>query len=97
MMEKIDKILMKSLAKKGLGKASQSAMICFYATEWGKGLFDTISFSNGVLKVSVSSSPASSNLQIRESELIDYLNAKLGRRSVRQLRIVLSHSQSDYN
>jgi hypothetical protein len=88
-MEKIDQILAKSLAKKGLSKVTQGAMICFYASEWNKDLFCPISFTNGILKVSVDSSPAASELQIRESELIEYLNNRIGKKSVRQLRIIV--------
>lgn len=88
-MEKLDKILRESLTKKGLSRATSGAMVCFYADEWGNGLFQAISFSGGILKVSVCSSPASSELQIKENELIDYLNQKLGRSSVRQVKIVL--------
>lgn len=90
-MEKIDKILGKALAKKGLGKATQGALVCFYAKEWGNGLFRPISFQNGTLKVAVSSSPAASEIHIREAELVDFLNQKLGKRSVRFLRIVVQN------
>lgn len=88
-MEKIDKILAKSLAKKGLSGVTRGAMICFYANEWGNGLFIAISFVNGILKVSVSSSPAAAELQIKEMELLDNLNTRLGKKVVRQLRIIV--------
>ncbi len=91
-MEKIDKILSSVLAKKGLAKAAQGAMVCFYAKEWGKGLFEPISFQNGTLKISVCSSPAASEIHIKEAELIDFLNNKLSKRSVRFLRIVVKNS-----
>lgn len=92
-MEKIDKILAKSLAKRGLSKATQGAMVCFYAKEWANGLFEPISFTEGTLKVSVCSSPAASELQIQESKLLDHLNEKIGKRIVRQLRIVVFQSR----
>lgn len=89
-MDKLDKILGQSLAKRGLVKATGAALICFYATEWGKGIFEPISYLNGTLKVSVSSSPAAAELQMRECELIDFLNQKLGRAAVRQVRIIVN-------
>lgn len=96
-MEKIDKILNGVLAKKGLAKATQGAMVCFYAKEWGKGLFNPISFQNGVLKIAVSSSPAASEIHIREAELVDFLNKKLSKRSVRFVRIVVQNNSSSNN
>jgi predicted nucleic acid-binding Zn ribbon protein len=90
-MERIDKIINKSLAKKGLYKATNGALVCFYAKEWGKGRFEPISFANGILKVSASSSPAAAELQIQENDLIEYLNKKLGKPQVKRLRIVLNN------
>jgi hypothetical protein len=90
-MEKIDKILGRRLANKGLAKASQGALVCFYAKEWGIGLFQPISFSYGVLKVSVASSPAASELNMKEGELVDFLNKKIGRNAVRSIRIITNN------
>lgn len=88
-MERIDKIIGKSLSKRGLGRATQGAMVCFYAKSWGNDLFEPISFSGGLLKVCVHSSCAASDLQIRQTELIDFLNEKSGKQLVKSVRIVL--------
>ena len=87
-MEKLDKFLTSSLAKKGLGKAVIGAQICFYALEWGNSRFEPISFSRGILKVSVSSSSAASELQMEEEKLIQYLNSKIGKKVVKSVRII---------
>ncbi len=89
-MEKIDKILSQSFTNKGIKKTLQSAHICFLAEEWGNHRFRAISFSKGILKVSVKSSPAASDLQMRESEIIEYVNTKIGKQLVKSVRIVLS-------
>jgi len=88
-MDKLNKILMASLAKKGLGKIARSSLVCFYAEGWGKGRFKPVSFARGVLKVSVDSSPAASELQIEEAKLIDFVNVKIGKEIVRSIRIVV--------
>ncbi|PIS08100.1 hypothetical protein COT78_00160 [Candidatus Berkelbacteria bacterium CG10_big_fil_rev_8_21_14_0_10_43_13] len=88
-MEKLDKILMSALAKKKLSGTIRSAQICFYANEWGKGRFEAVSFLRGVLKVSVNSSPAASELEIQKEELIDSVNKRLGQNSVRSVRIMV--------
>lgn len=87
-MEKIDRILPRALKNKGLSSIAGSAQICFYADEWAGKRFETISFCNGILKVFVKSSSAASEVQMLEDELIQYLNEKLGRKSVRKLKIV---------
>lgn len=88
-MEKLDKILHQSFKNKPIAKPLQSAEICFYAEGWGSGSFVPISFLNGVLKVSVSSSSAASELDIKKEELIDFINTKIGKRTVRGLRIIV--------
>jgi len=88
-MEKLDKILMSALAKKKLSGTVRSAQICFYADEWGDGRFQAISFLRGVLKVSVNSSPAASELEIQKEDLIDSVNKRLGQNSVRSVRIIV--------
>lgn len=87
-MEKIDKLLLSTMIKKGLGDPALGALVCFWAKEWAKTRFEPISFSRGILKVSVRSSAAASELQIIEEDLIDYLNKKAGRKIVRRIRIM---------
>ncbi len=88
-MEKLDKILMSALAKKKLSGTVRSAQICFYAGQWGKASLIPISFLKGVLKVSVNSSPAASELEIKKEELIEYINNRLGQKTVRSVRIIV--------
>jgi len=93
-MEKLDKILADVLSKKGLTKTTQGAMVCFYAKEWGNDLFQPISFQKGILKVSVASSPAASEVHIKEAELVDFLNNKLSKQLVRTVRIVVKNNHN---
>ncbi len=76
-MEKIGKILMGAMAKKAVGKAARSAMVCFYADEWGKHTFKAVSFSGGILKLSVTSSSHAMELEIQKEQLATYLKDKL--------------------
>lgn len=88
-MDKIDKIIRDRLAKnKSLG-AYQSAQICFLADKWGNGRFKAVSFQKGVLKVSVGSSSAASELKMQEDELIDSINSSMGKKIIRSLRILI--------
>jgi hypothetical protein len=87
-MDKLDKFLRPALAKRGLLGAATSAEVCFLADKWGNGRFSAISFSKGVLKLSVLSSSASSELAMEQETLIDHLNKKIGRESVKSVRIV---------
>jgi hypothetical protein len=89
-MDKLSKILKGSLARRGLLKPSEGAEICFYAEKWGKLPFCPISFSKGVLKVSVDSSAVSSELHMQADDLLGFINKKLGKKMVRQLRIINS-------
>ena len=87
-MEKLDKILRPALAKRGLLRVATSAEICFYAEKWAKGRFTPVSYARGILKVSVSGSCAASELQMEEEKLIRHLNEKLGRETVKRLKII---------
>jgi hypothetical protein len=86
-MEKFDQILGKAMTKRGLHKVTKGAMICFFAAEWGKGTFSPISFADGLLKLAVNSSPAASELQMKEQELIDHLNDRVGKKMIKKVRI----------
>lgn len=77
----------KALAQKGLDKASQAALLCFWADEWGKGRFRPISFSRGILKVAVDSAAAAQELSMECEKLIKYLNSKIGYSRVESVRI----------
>lgn len=88
-MERINLNNMKAaLAGKGLSQSAESAMICFWAKEWANTRFDPISFSRGILKVSVRSASAASELQMREEELLEYLNKRVGKKLIKRLRIM---------
>lgn len=95
-MDKLDKLLDKALAKNNLLKQARSAEICFLADKWGMGLFQTTSFLNGQLKVSVQSSPAASELEMKKEELKDYLNQKLNKNTVKNVRIIISKNTQSY-
>jgi hypothetical protein len=86
-MEKIDQILHSRLTKKKLSGTLQAAQICFYVSQWGKTPCQAISFTKGILRVSVDSSPAASELEIQKEDLISFINEKLGRNSVRLVKI----------
>ena len=90
-MDKIDKILLPVMAKKGLGGAAVSSQICFYATEYGKGCFEAISFSKGILKLSCADSIDAGEVQMMSEEIIEYVNKKMKREIVKRIRIVNSN------
>jgi hypothetical protein len=87
-MDKIEKLLMGALNKKGLAGAATSSHACFLAEKWGMGRLSAISCSRGILKVSVSSSSAAQELSMDEEKLILYVNEKMGRECVKRIRIV---------
>lgn len=86
-MERIDKILRPALAHKGILKQATGAEICFLAEKWGKGRFQAISYSDGLLKLSCASSSASSELHMQTEELMEHINEKLKWKAVRKVRI----------
>ena len=90
-MDKIDKILLPVMAKKGLGGAAVAAQICFYASEYGKGSFEATSFSRGVLKLSCRDSIDAGEVQMMSEEIIGYVNKKIGKNIVTRIRLVNSY------
>ena len=87
-MKQLNDFMWSSLGRKGLKKEAEGAYLCFLATEWGQGRFKAVSFSQGILKLSVCSSPAAQEVQMETEKLSDYLNSKIGRKAVRGVRIV---------
>lgn len=87
-MQKVSNILLKSLSKRGLAGTAISAEVCYFADEWAKSRFKSISFSRGILKVSVRSSASAQELSMDEEKLIGHLNKKIGRDIVKRVRIV---------
>ena len=83
---------MKVMADKGLAGAAVSSQICFYATEYGKGSFEVISYSRGVLKLSVADSIDAGEVQMMSEEITNYVNAKIRRKMVKRIRIVNTES-----
>jgi len=88
-MDKIDKIIRERLAKNKSLESFQSAQICFLAEKWGNGRFNVISFQKGILKLSVGSSSAASELKMQEDQLIDSVNSSIGKKVIRSLRILI--------
>jgi hypothetical protein len=88
-MEDLKKIITQSIKKRGLKKTLEGPLVCFYCAEWPGQPFTPISYANGVLKVSVASSPAAAELQMVESELKEFLNKKTAKQTVRQVRIIV--------
>ncbi|MEK9155832.1 MAG: DciA family protein [Patescibacteria group bacterium] len=87
-MKKLGDFILGTLAKKGLGKTALSAQVCFLANEQGNDLFRAESFSRAILKVSVASSAAAQELQMKEEVLIDLINSKMGKKYVKSIRII---------
>jgi len=82
-LEKLNKILLPSLAKKGLGKTATSAMVCFYAEKWGNGRFKAISFSEGLLKLSARSSAQAMELDMQKEDLLNYMKEFVGKKRIK--------------
>ncbi len=87
-MKKLGDFMMTALNRKGLGKETKSALICFLADKYADGRFKSISFSRGVLKVSVSSSAAAQMVQMDEENIITHLNREMKKETVKSIRIV---------
>lgn len=76
------------MAKKGLGGAAVASQICYYATEYGKGSFEAISYYRGVLKLSCADSIDAGEVQMMSEEIVEYVNGKMGRKIVKRIRTV---------
>lgn len=89
-MEKINKILNHRLAQRGLSKTVESAQICFWVSKWDNSRCQPISFSKGILKLSVKSAAEASELQMESENLIDFINQKMAKKIVQRVRIINS-------
>jgi len=70
-----------------LQKPLQAADVCGKARELADGQYDVISFNDGLLTLSTTSSAAASNLRMKTFEIQNEINEKLGKELVKKVRI----------
>ena len=92
-MDKLDRIIGAAMAKKGLKKATDGSLVCFYATKWQTLGLHPISYANGQLKLGASSSAEAAEIQIRIEEITNFINEKIRYKAVRSVRIVIVSSK----
>ena len=80
--EPISQILSRRINAMGLSKQFAAARVCAMADGVGKGEFRSISFKNGVLKISVDSNARAHLIKLREQTIIAEINEKLKNRDV---------------
>jgi len=88
--EDIKSILNRNLAKKGLLKAAHSARVCAVADELGRDEFVSISFCDGVLKISVASAAKAHLIKLRENQIITALNERIGQKLIKKIVFKIS-------
>lgn len=81
MFEKVSQILPKK-------RILVAARICYEAEKLD---LNPISFSDGVLTLSVKNSSEASELQFKKSEILEKINKKIGRNIVEKIRTKIHH------
>jgi len=87
--EKISEVLARRLAHHGLLGTYIASQVCEAATEIAGGMFTPVSFSKGVLKVTVSTSGRGHLLKLKQNSVIEQINKKLNTKKVIRLTIVV--------
>lgn len=83
--EPISQILSRRLNAMGLSKQFNAARICAVADKAGGGEFGAISYKNSVLKIHVDSGARAHLVKLREKEILQDINKKLGKEAVKRL------------
>lgn len=95
MLESLGKLLPKNLKRAGAGKSIDAAMI---AEEAGRALADAfgedaahlrvVSFKDGVVKIACDHSAYAEDVRLRESELVETMNRRIGTERVTAVKSV---------
>lgn len=85
-MDHINKYFRQNPRYAKLQKPLEAAGICDAARSLSDGRFGVVSFNEGVLCLSISSSAEAANLQAESSQIIDKINQKLGKEMVKRIR-----------
>lgn len=86
MMKKISDFISGNSRYSRLKKPLKAAKICECARTLARGRFEVVSFREGLLTVSVSSSAEAANLQAESESFINELNQKLEEKAVERVR-----------
>lgn len=68
-------------------KPLEAAKVCEAAREISEHRYSVISFKNGLLTVSCTSSAAAANLQAESQEIISQINQKVGEKVIKKIRL----------
>ena len=83
---KIKNLLEKRLNRLNLNKIAQSSYICHVANNIGKKYdFKAISFTHGVLKISIENHFICQQISFKKNEIINLINKKLKNNSVKKI------------
>lgn len=85
-MKKISKFLSENPRYRRLQKPLEAAEICEIARSQSQGLYEIISFKNGLLTVNPRSPAQAATLQVESENIIDKINQKIGRKAVTKIR-----------
>jgi len=89
-MKKIDEFLKHNPKYRALHKPLEAAKICDIARSQSHNRFNVISFRDGLLSLSVSSSAEAANLQAESQKIMAGINMKIGENLVKRLRLKIA-------
>lgn len=90
-MKKISQYFSDNPRYSRLKKPLEAANICDAARSVAEGRFEVISFKNGLLTISCSSSSAAGNLNLESEQIRTQVNQKLGQEKVERIRIKITN------
>ncbi len=87
--ESLSEILSRRIADKGLGRGLVAARVCAATSELFGKEFAPISFTEGFLKVAVSSDAKAHILRLQEKQIRQKINAVLGQDKILKIKFVV--------
>ncbi len=85
-MEHINKFISNNIKYKRYEKPLRAANVCNIARKQADGRFGVISFRQGLLRLSVKSSPQAASLRAESEKIIAEINKEIGNEAVKEIR-----------
>jgi len=90
-MEKIKNILVGSKSRYNIAVEMNASRICYVAKEASDGVFEPISFKDGLLTIKAANSIVAQEIQLESTQIIKKINQKLGKNMVDRIRFKIEN------
>ena len=103
-LQSLNNILGGGVSRRGLRKSVKASLICFWAGEVLQELFQqkatkmtVASYANSSLKLRCADAFIATMAKMRETQILEKLNEKCGRKEVKRIRFEIGEEKTNYS